>query len=96
MKRILLTALVILVWAGVTPAEEYAIIRESLFGTQKIEIYKTLDEALKNYSGEGALYQISRKKVPVKQVETRKKIEVTEYEWIVDMTDEKNGKPKGK
>jgi hypothetical protein len=96
MKKMLLIVSVLLFWANILLAEEYAIIKESLFGTQKIEIYKTLEEALENYTGEGTVYSITRKKVSVKQVETKKKIEVTEYKWIIEKNEDKNGKKKGK
>jgi glucokinase len=96
MKRLFLILLISLFWFGPIYGEEYAIIKESLFGTQKIEIYKTLDEALENYTGEGTVYSITRKKIAVKQVETKKKIEVTEYKWIIEKNEEKNGKKKGK
>jgi hypothetical protein len=96
MKRVFLIILISLFWSGLIYGEEYAIIKESLFGTQKIEIYKTLDEALDNYTGEGTVYSITRKKVSVKQVETKKKIEVTEYKWIIEKNEDKNGKKKGK
>lgn len=96
MKRILLVVLISLLWVGPVYAEEYAIIKESLFGTQKIEIYKTLEQALDNYTGEGTVYKISREKIGVKQVERKKKVEVTEYRWIIDKSKGKNGKTKGK
>lgn len=64
--------------------EEYAIIKDSLFGTQKIEIYQSKEEALRRFSGEGKIYRITRKEIPVKRVEKRKKVEVTEYDWIID------------
>ena len=95
MKRLFLILLISLLWVGLVYGEEYAIIKESLFGTQKIEIYRTLEQALDNYTGEGTVYKISREKIGVKQVEKKKKIEVTEYKWIIDKND-KNGKTKGK
>jgi hypothetical protein len=64
--------------------KEYAIIKDTMFGTQKIEIYQTLKDALENYTGEGKLYEISRKEVLVKRVESKKKVEMTEYKWIVE------------
>lgn len=73
-----------LLCAGSVFGKEYAIIKDTLFGSQKIEIYQSLEEALKNYTGDGTLYEISRKRVPVKRIETKKKIEVTEYQWIVE------------
>ncbi len=84
MKTFFLIAFLILGWALPGTAEEFAIIKDSLFGTQKIEIYQSEEEALKHYAGEGRIYRITRKEVPVKRVETRKKVEVTEYGWIVD------------
>ncbi len=84
MRTIALIILMAALWSTPATAEEYAIIKNSLFGTQKIEIYQTQEEALKNFSGEGKLYRITRKEMPVKRVETRKKVEVTEYDWIVD------------
>jgi len=90
MKRITLFVLISFLFAGAVSAEEYAIIKDSLFGTQKIEFYRTQQEALEHYTGEGTLYSITRNKISVKQVETKKKIEVTEYEWIVDKETDKN------
>jgi len=81
-----------LLWVGFVYGEEYAIIKESLFGTQKIEIYKSLEQALDNYTGEGTVYKISREKIAVKQVEKKKKIEVTEYKWIIDKSEGKKKK----
>jgi hypothetical protein len=66
--------------------KEYAIIKDTMFGTQKIEIYQSLKEALENYTGEGKLYEITRKDVPVKRVESTKKVEVTEYKWVAEDT----------
>ncbi len=84
MKSFLMIAFIILCWAIPGMAEEFAIIKDSLFGTQKIEIYRSQEEALKHFTGEGKVYRITRKEVPVKRVETRKKVEVTEYGWIID------------
>ncbi|HOO37027.1 MAG TPA: hypothetical protein PLV78_01850 [Deltaproteobacteria bacterium] len=92
MKRLFLILWISLFWVGLVYGEEYAIIKESLFGTQKIEVYKTLEQALDNYTGEGTVYKISREKIAVKQVEKKKKIEVTEYKWIVDKSEGKKGK----
>lgn len=84
MKTFLMFSLIILCWAIPGMAEEFAIIKDSLFGTQKIEIYKSQEEALKHFTGEGKVYRITRKEVPVKRVETRKKVEVTEYGWVIE------------
>ena len=92
MKKLILTLMISLLWVGFVYGEEYAIIKESLFGTQKIEIYKSLEQALDNYTGEGTVYKISREKISVKQVEKKKKIEVTEYKWIIDKTEGKKKK----
>lgn len=89
MKKIALGILIVLLWSSPGISDEYAIIKDSLFGTKKIEIYKTLDEALKHYSGEGKVYRMTRNEVPVKKIEAKKKIEITEYEWIPD---DKKGK----
>jgi hypothetical protein len=70
--------------AQAAQGKEYAIIKDTMFGTQKIEIYQSLKEALENYTGEGKLYEITRKDVPVKRVESTKKVEVTEYKWVVE------------
>ena len=92
MKRLFLILWISLFWVELVYGEEYAIIKESLFGTQKIEVYKTLEQALDNYTGEGTVYKISREKIAVKQVEKKKKIEVTEYKWIIDKSEGKKGK----
>jgi hypothetical protein len=39
---------------------------------------------LDNYTGEGKLYEITLKPVPVKRLETKKKVEVSEFKWTVD------------
>jgi hypothetical protein len=72
--------------AQAAQGKEYAIIKDTMFGTQKIEIYQSLKEALENYTGEGKLYEITRKDVPVKRVESTKKVEVTEYKWVAEDT----------
>ena len=92
MKKIALGILIVFLWSSPGVSDEYAIIKDSLFGTKKIEIYKTLDEALQRYTGEGTVYRITRKEIPVRKIEAKKKIEITEYEWIVD--DEKEKGPK--
>jgi hypothetical protein len=91
MKKAVIGLLVIFVMAMPAMAEEFAIVKDSLFGTQKIEFYQTKEEALKHFTGEGRLYRITRVEVPVKRVETRKKVEVTEYGWVID--DNKGKKP---
>lgn len=63
-------------------AKEYAIIKDSMFGTRKIEIYQNLKDALANYSGEGKIYEITKKEIPIRRIESKKKIEVSEYKWI--------------
>jgi|GEM_PF-410961 len=73
-------------------AKEYAIIKDTMFGSQKIEIYQTLKEALDNYTGEGKLYEITLKPVPVKRVETKKKVEVSEFKWTIDEKTDKTEK----
>lgn len=70
--------------AATLSAKDYAIIKEGLFGSRKIELYKSLEEALANYSGEGRIYEITLKPVPVRRVENKKKVEVSEYVWVVD------------
>jgi len=70
-------------------AKEYAIIKDTMFGTQKIEIYQNLKDALSNYSGEGKVYEITKKEVPIKRIESKKKIEVSEYKWIVEEKENK-------
>lgn len=84
MKQAVLIVSMIVLWTSQGMAEEYAIIKDSLFGTQKIEIYQSLNEALSHYNGEGKVYKITRKEVSVKRVSSRKKVEVTEYNWIAD------------
>jgi len=82
----------IILWSTQGMAEEYAIIKDSLFGTQKIEIYQSLSDALSHYNGEGKVYRLTRKEVPVKRVSSRKRVEVTEYNWIPN--EKKPVKPK--
>lgn len=65
-------------------AKDYAIIKNAMFGGQKIEVYRSLREALENYSGQGKIYEITLTPVPLKRVESKKKIEVSEYTWTVD------------
>jgi len=91
MKKIVLSLLMVVLWSSQGFSDEFAIIKDSLFGTKKIEIYATLEEALEHYSGEGKVYRITRKEIQVKKIEAKKKIEITEYEWIVD---DKAGKEK--
>jgi hypothetical protein len=84
MKKAVLTLLVLFLWALPGRSEEYAIIKDTLFGAQKIEFYSSKEKALKHYTGEGKIYRIVRTEVPVKKIETRKKVEVTENIWIID------------
>ncbi|HVN70802.1 MAG TPA: hypothetical protein VMU10_02170 [Desulfomonilia bacterium] len=86
---LLVTALLI---GGAAYAKEYAIIKDTMFGGQKIEIYQSLKDALDNYTGEGKLYEISLKSVPVKRIETKKKVEVSEYKWTIDEKNDKSEK----
>jgi len=74
-------------------AKEYAIIKDTMFGSQKIEIFQSLKDALENYTGEGKIYEITLKPVSVKRIETKKKVEVSEYKWSVDDKAEKVEKP---
>lgn len=80
-RLISLTALILFV-SSPAVAEEYAIIKDTIFGASKIDIYKTKDEALRSYSGEGRIYRITREEIFVKRKETRKKVEVTEHVWV--------------
>lgn len=84
MRKVLLILLICVLWSMPGLAEEYAIIKDSLFGTRKIEFYQSREEALRHFSGEGKLYRITRKEIPVRRVEKRKKVEVTEYDWVID------------
>ena len=92
MRKIGMFLLTALIFGSAAQAKEYAIIKDTMFGSQKIEIYQTLKDALGNYSGEGKIYEIVRKEVPVKRVESKKKIEVSEYRWILNEKNEKNEK----
>ncbi|HPC48255.1 MAG TPA: hypothetical protein PLW83_09425 [Deltaproteobacteria bacterium] len=65
-------------------ARDFAIIKNGMFGTRKIELYGSLDEALANYDGNGKIYEITLKQVPLKRKENKKKVEVSEYVWVVD------------
>ena len=65
-------------------AKDYAIIKKAMFGGQKIEVYQSLKDALEHYSGQGKLYEITLTPVPLKRVESKKKIEVSEFTWTVD------------
>jgi hypothetical protein len=91
MKKAILLIFVIILWGAPGMAEEYVIIKDSLFGTQKIEIYQSLNDALGHYSGEGKIYKMTRKEIQVKRVSSRKRVEVTEYNWIAD--EKKTDKP---
>ncbi|HOJ13790.1 MAG TPA: hypothetical protein PLS81_05765 [Deltaproteobacteria bacterium] len=79
-----LAVLVVCTWARGASAIEFAIIKNAMFCGQKIEVYKSLDEALENYTGEGKIFEITLKPVPMKRVENKKKIEVSEFTWKVD------------
>lgn len=92
MKKIYVLLVAALLIGGAAYAKEYAIIKDTMFGSQKIEIYQTLKEALDNYTGEGKLYEITLKAVPVKRVETKKKVEVSEFKWTVDEKTDKTEK----
>lgn len=83
-KKSILIVSIIIFWTAPGMAEEYAIVKDSLFGTQKIEFYQSLNEALSHYSGEGKVFRITRKEIPIKRVSARKRVEVTEYTWIAD------------
>jgi len=84
MKKIIPAVIMFFICSGSAYCQEYAIIKRSVFGSQKIEFYKTLDEALQDYSGEGTVYEIRKKKVPVKLVTKKKQIEVLEDKWVRD------------
>jgi hypothetical protein len=90
-KMFMLLVAVLLIGTAVS-AKEYAIIKDTMFGSQKIEIFQTLKEALDNYTGEGKLYEITLKSVPVKRIETKKKVEVSEFKWTVDEKADKSEK----
>jgi hypothetical protein len=80
-----------LIFGSPLQAKEYAIIKDTMFGTQKIEIYQNLKDALTNYTGEGKIYEITKKEVPIKRIESKKKIEVSEYKWIAEDKENKTG-----
>jgi hypothetical protein len=84
MRKMIMLCVAVLIITSPASAKEYAIIKDTMFGSQKIEIYQSLKDALDNYTGEGKLYEITLKPVPVKRVETKKKVEVSEYKWSVD------------
>jgi hypothetical protein len=92
MRKIGMFLLAAFIFGSTAQAKEYAIIKDTMFGSQKIEIYQTLKDALVNYSGEGKIYEIVRKEVPIKRIESKKKIEVSEYKWIVNEKTDKNDK----
>ena len=60
-KKIYVVLVAALFFTSAAYAKEYAIIKDTMFGSQKIEIYQTLKEALDNYTGEGKLYEITLK-----------------------------------
>jgi hypothetical protein len=84
MRKLFMLCVAVLIITSAASAKEYAIIKDTMFGSQKIEIYQSLKDALDNYTGEGKLFEITLKPVPVKRVETKKKVEVSEYKWSVD------------
>jgi hypothetical protein len=90
MGKIGLFLLAAVIFGSPLQAKEYAIIKDTMFGTQKIEIYQNMKDALTNYTGEGKIYEITKKEIPIKRIESRKKIEVSEYKWIVE---DKGNKP---
>lgn len=90
MRKMVVLLMAALFITSAASAKEYAIIKDTMFGSQKIEIYQTLKDALENYTGEGKIYEITLKQVPLRRVETKKKVEVSEYKWSVD---EKADKP---
>jgi hypothetical protein len=84
MRKLFMLCVAVLIITSAASAKEYAIIKDTMFGSQKIELYQSLKDALDNYTGEGKLYEITLKPVPVKRVETKKKVEVSEFKWSVD------------
>jgi hypothetical protein len=84
MRKVFMLCMAVLIITSAASAKEYAIIKDTMFGSQKIEIYQSLKDALENYTGEGKLYEISLKPVPVKRIETKKKVEVSEFKWSID------------
>jgi len=84
MRKLFMLCVAVLIITSAASAKEYAIIKDTMFGSQKIEIYQSLKDALDNYTGEGKLYEITLKPVPVKRLETKKKVEVSEFKWTVD------------
>ena len=97
MRKILVLCIGALLIGTAASAKEYAIIRNTMFGGQKIEVYKSLNDALDNYSGQGKIYEITLTPVPLKRVESKKRIEVSEFRWTVDEKYEKPEKgPKPK
>ncbi len=84
MRKLFVLLMAVLLIASAAWSKEYAIIKDTMFGSQKIEIFQSLKEALENFTGEGRLYEITLKQVPLRRVETKKKVEVSEYRWSVD------------
>jgi hypothetical protein len=74
MRKLFMLCVAVLIITSAASAKEYAIIKDTMFGSQKIEIYQSLKDALDNYTGEGKLYEITLKPVPVKRLETKKKV----------------------
>lgn len=92
MRKILALFIGALLIGTAASAKEYAIIKDTMFGGQKIEVYRSLKDALENYSGQGKLYEITLKPVRLKRVESKKTVEVSEFKWAVDEKVEKTEK----
>jgi hypothetical protein len=92
MRKIFMLCVAVLIITSTASAKEYALIKDTMFGSQKIEIYQSLKDALDNYTGEGKIYEITLKPVPVKRIETKKKVEVSEFKWSVDEKVDKTDK----
>jgi hypothetical protein len=89
MGKIGLFLLAAVIFGSPLQAKEYAIIKNTMFGTQKIEIYRNLKDALANYTGDGKIYEITKKEIPIRRIESKKKIEISEYKWIVEEKENK-------
>jgi hypothetical protein len=92
MRKMVVLCVAALLIGSAASAKEYAIIKDTMFGSQKIEIFQNMKDALDNYTGEGKLYEITLKPVPVKRIETKKKVEVSEFKWTVDEKADKTEK----
>ncbi|HPI91678.1 MAG TPA: hypothetical protein PLT09_00285 [Deltaproteobacteria bacterium] len=84
MRKILVLCMGALLIGTTAYAKDFAIIKNAMFGGQKIEVYRSLKDALENYTGEGKIYEIILTPVPLRRVESKKKIEVSEFTWTVD------------